>query len=133
MLYIEDFLCKFNDVRRSFSFVYSINIASPKLKNLYFCCTASLYAFITNSLLARADTSIISVDSGKWKFVIRLSTHLNLYPGYIKIFVSASTGFSKPFSSATDSSTLQDVVPTAITLFPFCFALFILSASSCLM
>ena len=26
--------------------IYSINIASPKLKNLYFCSTASLYAFI---------------------------------------------------------------------------------------
>ena len=45
--------------------LYLINIASPKLKNLYSFSTASLYAFITYSLPANADTSINKVDSGK--------------------------------------------------------------------
>ena len=31
----------------------------------------------TKVIPARADTSIINVDSGKWKFVIRLSNTLN--------------------------------------------------------
>jgi hypothetical protein len=43
---------------------YFIYIASPKLKNLYFSLTASLYAFKINSRDASDDTSIISVDSG---------------------------------------------------------------------
>ena len=73
-----------------------------------------------NSLPAKADTSIKSVDFGKWKFVIKLSTHLYLYPGYMYIPVSASTALTKPvFSSAIVSNTLQEVVPTAITLPPF--------------
>ncbi len=55
-----------------------INIASPKLKNLYFSSTAVLYAFNIFSLPASAETSIRSVDSGRWKFVIRQSTALNL-------------------------------------------------------
>ena len=55
-----------------------MNIASPKLKNLYFSFTASLYAFNTFSLPANADTNINNVDSGKWKFVINPSKHLNL-------------------------------------------------------
>ena len=64
-----------------FVFDYNISIASPKLKNLYFSWTALLYASIINSFVAKLDTSIIKVDSGKWKFVINLSIHLNLYPG----------------------------------------------------
>lgn len=80
------------------------------------------------SLPASADTNINNVDSGKWKFVINASRHLNLYPGYIKICVSPSVACTSPFSFAMLSNTLHEVVPTAITFFPFFFALFILSA-----
>ena len=58
-----------------------INMASPKLKNLYRSCTATSYACMIFSFPASADTSISNVDSGRWKFVIRASIHLNLYPG----------------------------------------------------
>ena len=58
-----------------------MNIASPKEKNLYFSSTAVLYAARICSLLANADTSIKSVDSGRWKLVISASSTLNLYPG----------------------------------------------------
>ena len=58
-----------------------INIASPKEKNLYFSLTASSYAANTCSLPASADTNIINVDSGRWKFVISPSRILNLYHG----------------------------------------------------
>ena len=85
------------------------------------------------SFPASADTSIINVDSGRWKFVINASIHLNLYPGYINIFVSPSATFNFPFSSATDYNTLQEVVPTAIILPTFSFVLFIFSTSSCFM
>ena len=44
----------------------------------------------------------------------------------MNILVSPSVSFTNPFSSATDSSTLQEVVPTAIILPPFFFVLFIL-------
>ena len=50
--------------------VYSINIASPKLKNLYRSCTATSYACMIFSFPASADTSISNVDSGRWKLVI---------------------------------------------------------------
>ena len=63
------------------NYFYIISIASPKEKNLYLSCTASSYAASTCSLPASADTNIISVDSGKWKFVINPSRILNLYPG----------------------------------------------------
>ena len=43
------------------------------------------------------------------------------------MFVSPSSAFTFPFSSETDSNTLQDVVPTAIILPPFFFVLFIIS------
>ena len=43
----------------------------PKLKNRYFSCTATSYACMIFSFPASADTSISSVDSGRWKFVIR--------------------------------------------------------------
>ena len=56
-------------------------MASPKEKNLYRSFTAVLYALRIFSLPAKADTSIISVLSGRWKFVISASIHLNLYPG----------------------------------------------------
>ena len=49
----------------SAEFFYPINIASPKLKNLYFSSTAVLYAFITLSKPAKAETSIMSVLSGR--------------------------------------------------------------------
>ena len=62
-------------------------MASPKLKNLYFSLTASLYAFIILSLPANAETSITNVDFGKWKLVINASIALNLNPGYINISV----------------------------------------------
>ena len=58
-----------------------MNIASPKEKNLYFSLTAVSYVSRIFSLPTIAATSIISVDSGRWKFVIRQSTALNLYPG----------------------------------------------------
>ena len=58
-----------------------MNIASPKLKKRYFSSTAVLYAFMIISRLDSADTSIRSVLSGRWKFVISASTALNLYPG----------------------------------------------------
>ena len=51
----------------------------------------------------------------------------------MNIPVSASIGFTYPFSSAILSNTLQEVVPTAIILCPSFFALFIFSTSSCLM
>ena len=56
-------------------------MASPKEKKRYLSCTASSYAANTCSLPASADTNIISVDSGRWKFVINPSKILNLYPG----------------------------------------------------
>ena len=56
---------------------YRINIASPKLKKRYLSLIASSYAFNTCSLPANAETSITSVDSGRWKFVIRQSSTLN--------------------------------------------------------
>jgi len=46
-------------------YLSSINIASPNEKNLYFSFTASSYALSTFSRPARAETSIIRVDSGK--------------------------------------------------------------------
>ena len=98
-----------------------MNIASPKLKNLYLLSTASLYAFIMISLLENADTSISKVDSGRWKFVIRQSTHLNLYGGYMNISVHPVPGCTTPFSSVHVSRVLVDVVPTDIILPPFLF------------
>lgn len=63
-------------------FYYSwINIASPKEKKRYFSLTASLYAFKIKSLPAKAETSIIKVDLGKWKLVIKASIASYLYPG----------------------------------------------------
>ena len=38
-----------------------------------------------NSRLDLALVNISKVDLGKWKFVIKLSTILNLYPGVINI------------------------------------------------
>ena len=60
---------------------YLINIQSPNEKNLYLFSTAVLYTFIVLSKPINADTSIISVDFGKWKLVIKASTTLNLYGG----------------------------------------------------
>ena len=48
-------------------------MASPKLKNLYFSSTATLYAFKIFSLPASAETNISKVLSGKWKFVMTLN------------------------------------------------------------
>ena len=58
-----------------------MSMASPKLKNLYRSLTASSYALSTFSRPASADTSIIKVDSGRWKFVISASSTLKRYPG----------------------------------------------------
>ena len=107
---------------------YLINIASPNEKNLYFSFTASLYAFITLSLPAKVETSIISVDCGKWKFVIKLSTTLNLYPGYIKILVHPLCSLTNPLLSPIVSNVLVDVVPTEITALPLFLVSFIISA-----
>ena len=79
---------------------------------------------------AKELTSIIKVDSGRWKFVIRLSITFHLYPGYINIFVHPDLAFTIPFSSATDYIVLVLVVPTLITLCPLALALFIFSAAS---
>ena len=38
---------------------------------------------------ANAETSISSVDSGRWKLVNNLSTARNSKPGVMKMFVSA--------------------------------------------
>ena len=104
---------------------YKMHILSPKLKNLYFSSTAVLYAFITLSNPAKADTSMISVLSGRWKFVMSPSSTLNSNPGYMKISVHPSDGHTQPSFLATDSSVRQLVVPTAITLFPLRFVSFI--------
>ena len=58
-----------------------MSIASPKEKNLYLSLTASSYAASILSRPANADTSIRSVLSGRWKFVISASVALNSYPG----------------------------------------------------
>lgn len=55
-----------------------MSIASPKEKNLYFSSTAMLYSSRIFSLPTMAATSIMSVLSGRWKLVMRQSTHLNL-------------------------------------------------------
>ena len=60
---------------------YFINIESPNEKNLYLFFTASWYEDNIISFDAKADTSIISVDFGKWKLVIRADIPLNWYPG----------------------------------------------------
>ena len=64
--------------RRGLYARHNISIASPKEKNLYFSLTASLYTANISSRLHNAETSIIRVLSGKWKFVIRQSAALNL-------------------------------------------------------
>lgn len=52
-------------------FTHPMYIASPNEKNRYLSFTAVSYAFIIFSFPASAETSIKSVDSGRWKFVIR--------------------------------------------------------------
>ena len=47
------------------SLFYIINMASPKLKNLYPCSTASLYAAKTFCCPAKALININKVDFGK--------------------------------------------------------------------
>ena len=64
---------------------------------------------------------MISVDSGRWKFVISASITLNLYPGYMKIPVSISPERTVPSSCAMDSRVRQEVVPTATMRPPFFF------------
>ena len=72
---------------------------------------------MTFSLPANAQTNINNVDSGRWKFVSSISTILNLYPGYIKIFVSPLNAVKTPLFTA-DSKLLTTVVPTASILPP---------------
>ena len=60
---------------------YKMIIASPNEKNRYLSFTASSYSRMMFSLPASVLTSISSVDSGRWKLVIRPSIALNLYPG----------------------------------------------------
>ena len=62
--------------RFSGNVLYPINIASPKLKKRYFSFTASSYACSTCSRPASAETSMMSVLSGRWKFVTSASIHL---------------------------------------------------------
>ena len=92
-------MLKSNDLNKFISYItkvcefkiiltYSNNIQSPNEKNLYFSSTAVLYKCIVLLRPAKADTSIISVDLGKWKLVISASTTLNSYGGYINIDVS---------------------------------------------
>ena len=64
-------------LHRGYKKVYLINIASPNEKNRYLSFTASSYAESTCSFPANADTSMTSVDSGRWKLVIRASRILN--------------------------------------------------------
>ena len=72
------------------------------------------------SILLKADTSIINVLFGKWKFVINASQLLNSYGGYINIFVSSTVLVNIPYLVMFDSSVLSDVVPTHI-IFLFSF------------
>ena len=74
LLYIE----VVSEEQRSIMVNYSMSIASPNEKNLYLSFTAVVYASIILSLPAKADTSISNVLSGRWKFVIKESTALNL-------------------------------------------------------
>ena len=85
----------------------------------------------------KALTNKIKVNSGVLKFVKSLSTHLNLYPGIIKIEVLWAPCCNFPFSfteppDQADSSVLTEVVPTASTVRPSTFALFTLFAFSSL-
>ena len=97
---------------------YKIKQASPKLKKRYSFSTAYLYTDKISSLPVRQATSIISVLSGRWKLVISASTHFILYGGYKKISVFPEQARTNPFSSATLSNVLTEVVPTAITRLP---------------
>ncbi|GIR54096.1 MAG: hypothetical protein CM15mP62_15670 [Rhodospirillaceae bacterium] len=62
----------------------------------------------------------MSVDFGKWKFVISASVALNLNPGVINKSVSPANGFIVPPIDAV-SKTRRLVVPSAITLLPLAF------------
>ena len=76
---------------------------------------------------AKAQTKAISVDLGKWKFVMIASTILNWYPGSMKSSVVRLIGWTVEFL-AIDSKVLTEVVPTAMMREPFCFAAFMIAA-----
>ena len=79
---------------------------------------------------AKAETSIIKVDLGKWKLVIKQSIALNSYPGYIKIEVASLVATNLPYFCMQDSKVLVEVVPIEIILLPSFFAFFYISADS---
>ena len=66
--------------------------------------------------------SMISVEPGRWKFVISASTALKWKPGVMKICVHAFLATTSPVSCAEDSSVRTLVVPTATTRCPAAFA-----------
>ena len=69
------------------------------------------------SRVEKADTSIMRVERGTWKFVMSASTTLNSYPGRMKRLVfSRSRGIRHCLSESQALSRLLTlVVPTAIT------------------
>lgn len=67
----------FNQPYKCVILCHKISIASPNEKNRYRSFTAMRYASSTRSRPASADTSITSVDCGRWKFVISASITLN--------------------------------------------------------
>ena len=64
--------------------------------------------------MAKALTSIIKVDLGRWKLVSRAPTDLNSKPGVMKRLVSPRAGMILPWSRAMVSRVRMAVVPTAI-------------------
>src|SRR5213083_2284376 len=74
------------------------------------------------SLPAKAETSISSVERGKWKLVTSRSTTRKRKPGTMKILVSAAPATILPSSwiAAAASRARSAVVPTATTR-PFFF------------
>ena len=82
-----------------------------------------------SSQVAKAETNSKSVVPGRWKLVTRASTILNRYGGWMKRSEYATVAFSFPRESTADSSVRTVVVPSAIILPPFPFAVLIASTA----
>jgi hypothetical protein len=61
---------------------------------------------------------MISVERGRWKFVISASTTRGVAGGRMKIRVSPAPARTAPAASAAASSVRTEVVPTAQTRLP---------------
>ena len=70
------------------------------------------------------------INPPAWSNFVKTGVHKERKPENAD-WCHPDVAFTIPFSSATDSIVLVLVVPTLITLFPFAFALLILSAASC--